>query len=90
MNESASTSKPAATAVPRPVDDAGSAPLTPAAVRHATELLARYLGPLSRVLTERAVKTAPNVRTLYSLLADHLQDQKERAKFLAEAGFPES
>ena len=90
MNESASTSKPAATAVPRPVDDAGSAPLTPAAVRQATELLARHLGPLSRILTERAARTAPNVRALYSLLADHLHDQKERAKFLAEAGFPES
>jgi serine/threonine protein kinase len=90
MNESASTTKPAATAVPQQVDDAGSAPLTPAAVNHATELLARHLGPLSRILTERAAKTAPNVRVLYSLLAEYLHDQKERAKFLAEAGFPES
>jgi serine/threonine protein kinase len=90
INESSSTGKPTGTAVPRSVDDSGSAVLTPAAVRHATELLARYLGPLSRVLTERAAKTAPNVRALYSLLADHLQDQRERAKFLAEAGFPES
>jgi hypothetical protein len=87
MNESSPASKPA---VPRSVDDSGSAVLTPAAVRHATELLARYLGPLSRVLTERAARTAPNVRALYTLLADHLQDRQERAKFLAEAGFPES
>jgi serine/threonine protein kinase len=90
LNESSSASKPAGTGVPRSLDDSGSAVLTPAAVRHATELLARYLGPLSRVLTERAAKTAPNVLALYTLLAKHLQDQKERAKFLAEAGFPES
>jgi serine/threonine protein kinase len=90
MNESSAASKTAGTAVPRSLDDSGSAVLTPAAVRHATEILARYLGPLSRVLTERAAKTAPNVRALYALLANHLQDQKERAKFLREAGFPES
>jgi serine/threonine protein kinase len=90
VNESSLASKPAGTAVQRSQDDSGSAVLTPTAVRHATELLARYIGPLSRVLTERAAKTAPNVRALYALLADHLQDQKERAKFLAEAGFPES
>jgi serine/threonine protein kinase len=90
LNDSSQASKPAGTAVPRSLDDSGSAVLTPAAVRHATELLARYLGPLSRVLTERAAKTAPNVRALYTLLADHLQDKKERAKFLSEAGFPES
>jgi serine/threonine protein kinase len=90
MNESSSAGKPAGTAVRPSVDDSGSAVLTPAAVRHATELLARYLGPLSRVLTERAAKSAPNVRALYSILAEHLQDQKERAKFLAEAGFPGS
>jgi serine/threonine-protein kinase len=90
MNESSAASKTAGTAVSRSLDDSGSAVLTPTAVRHATELLARYLGPLSRVLTERAAKTAPNVRALYALLADHLQDQKERAKFLREAGFPES
>jgi hypothetical protein len=72
------------------VDASDGGELTPAAVRHASELLAPYLGPLSRVLTERAAKSAPNVRALYSLLADHLQDQRERTKFLAEAGFPEA
>jgi serine/threonine protein kinase len=88
--ESSPGDKPAGTAVARVVDASDGGELTPAAVRHASELLAPYLGPLSRVLTERAAKSAPNVRALYSLLADHLQDQRERTKFLAEAGFPEA
>lgn len=78
------------TAVQRLADASGSAQLTPAVVSHASELLARHVGPLARVLTERAAKNASNVRELYSLLSDHLQDQRERANFLAEAGFPES
>jgi serine/threonine protein kinase len=82
--------KPARAAVARLVAASDGGELTPAAVRHASELLAPYLGPLSRVLTERAAKSAPNVRALYSVLADHLQDQRERTKFLTEAGFPEA
>ena len=72
-----------------------SAPLRPAefspnSLRQASELLARYVGPMSRVLTERAAKRADSLQTLYLLLADHLKDRTERAKFLREAGFPES
>jgi len=78
------------TGIQRLADASGAAQLTPAAVRHASELLARHVGPLARVLTERAAKSASNVRDLYSMLAEHLQDQTERAQFLAEAGFPES
>lgn len=67
-----------------------SAELTPAAIRHASELLARYLGPVSRVLTERAVQRADSLRDVYLILAEHLKDRNERARFLREAGFPES
>jgi hypothetical protein len=82
--------KESGTTVQRLAEASGGAELTPVAVRHASELLARHLGPLARVLTERAAKTAPNVRALYCALADHLQDPSERTQFLAEAGFPES
>jgi serine/threonine protein kinase len=59
-------------------------------LRQATDLLARYVGPMSRVFTERAAKRADSLQTLYLLLADHLKDRTERAKFLRESGFPES
>jgi serine/threonine protein kinase len=64
--------------------------LTPDSIRRAGELLARYVGPISRVLTERAVKRADCLRALYLILGEHLKDGPERARFLQEAGFPES
>ena len=66
------------------------AELTPDSIRHAAELLTRYVGPISRVLTERAVKRADSVQALYLILGEHLKDGAERARFLLEAGFPES
>jgi eukaryotic-like serine/threonine-protein kinase len=66
------------------------AELTPDSIRHAAESLARYVGPISRVLTERAVKRAGSLRALYLILGEHLKDGAERARFLLEAGFPES
>jgi len=65
------------------------AELTPDSIRHAAELLARYVGPISRVLTERAVKRADSPRALYLILGEHLRDGAERTRFLQEAGFPE-
>jgi serine/threonine protein kinase len=64
--------------------------LTPDSIRHAAELLARYVGPISRVLTERAVKRADSLPALYLILGEHLKDGAERTRFLLEAGFPES
>jgi serine/threonine protein kinase len=72
------------TAVPREEE------LTPDSIRHAAELLARYVGPISKVLTERAVRRADSLRALYLILGEHLRDGAERARFLLEAGFPES
>jgi serine/threonine protein kinase len=74
----------------RPSTAPHEAELTPDSTRRATELFARYVGPISRVLTERAVTRADNLRSLYLILGEHLKDGPERARFLAEAGFPES
>jgi serine/threonine-protein kinase len=63
--------------------------LTPDSIRQAAELLARYVGPISSVLTERAVRRADSLRALYLVLGEHLRDRAERARFLLEAGFPE-
>jgi hypothetical protein len=75
---------------PRPSTAPREAELTPDSIRCAAELLARYVGPISRVLTERAVTRADNLRSLYLILGEHLRDGPERARFLLEAGFPES
>ena len=64
--------------------------ITPDSIRRASELLARYVGPISRVLTERAVTRADNLQALYRILGEHLKDGPERARFLLEAGFPGS
>ncbi|MGH9713148.1 MAG: serine/threonine-protein kinase [Candidatus Acidiferrales bacterium] len=64
--------------------------LTPDSIRRAGELLARYLGPLSQLLTERAMKRADSLPALYLILGEHLKDETERAKFLREAGFTDS
>ena len=74
----------------QPVKEISMAEITPDAIRHAAELLARYVGPISRVLTERAVPRADSLRALYLILGEHLRDQAERTRFLLEAGFPES
>jgi serine/threonine protein kinase len=66
------------------------AEITPDAIRHAAQLLARYVGPISRILTERAVPRADSLEALYLILGEHLKDRTERARFLLEAGFPES
>jgi serine/threonine protein kinase len=81
---SAGKGAPAGTVAP------GDEELTPDSIRQAGELLARYVGPISRVMTDRAAKRAENVRALYLLLAEHLKDGPERSSFLLEAGFPES
>ena len=64
--------------------------LTPDSIQRAAELLARYVGPIARVLTERAVPHAANLQALYFILADHLRDPSERTRFLQDAGFPKS
>lgn len=69
---------------------AGSrAELSPNAIEQATHLLVRYLGPISAVLTKRAVPHADSLRSLYLLLAEHIESESERASFLREAGIPD-
>jgi len=67
-----------------------SAELNPADIRGASELLARYLGPISSILTERAAQRTDSLHGLYMILADYLKDKSERTQFLLEAGFPQS
>jgi hypothetical protein len=53
-------------------------------------MLARHIGPISTALARKAARRAGSVRALYLLLADHVESKKERARFLRDAGFPNS
>jgi serine/threonine-protein kinase len=62
-------------------------PLTSEEIRKASELIAVYLGPVSKILAERAAQRSATLHDLYLLLASHLKEGPERTKFLKEAGF---
>jgi len=48
--------------------------------------LAAYIGPLAKVLVERASNQAANVQELYQLLSNEVEGESNRKKFLASAG----
>ncbi len=72
------------------VSDMPLVPLTPERTRRATELLARYVGPVAKILVERAAARAGNEKALYAMLAEHVQNPAERARFLRDAGYPQA
>jgi hypothetical protein len=72
---------------PTTVFQAPQGELTQADIDRATTLLARHLGPIAGVLTRRAARRANSLRALYGLLAEHLENSTERARFLQDAGF---
>jgi hypothetical protein len=59
-------------------------------IHKASELISVYLGPISRVLAERAAQRSASLRDLYLILSGYLKEGPERTKFLSEAGFPEA
>jgi hypothetical protein len=61
------------------------APLTAEITQRASQLLARYLGPIATVVTRRAAQAAADEAQLYSILAEKLTDTAERESFLMEA-----
>jgi hypothetical protein len=81
-----------------PEVDGGAAPaspgpqseVTPAAIERATAILTPHVGPISGVLAKRAAQRADCLRSLYLLLAQHVETETERARFLKDAGFPAS
>lgn len=68
----------------------GSDEITPTSITHAAQLLARHVGPLAGVLAKRAAPRAESLQALYLLLAEHVENKKERSRFLRDGGFPES
>ena len=73
--------------IPNPTTSSNIArqPLTTEVTQRASQLLARYIGPIATVLTRRAAQTAADEAQLYSMLAEKLADKEERERFLMEA-----
>ena len=63
-------------------------PLTAEVTQRASQLLARYLGPIAAIVTRRAAQTATDEAQLYTILAEKVTDEAERKRFLIEAGRP--
>ena len=75
---------------PPAVPAGARAELTPAAIDHAARLLAHHVGPISSILAKRASQRADSLRTLYLHLAEYVENKPERARFLRDAGYPDS
>lgn len=55
----------------------------PALLDNARRNLAKFIGPLAKVVVDRAARKAANANELYSLLSAEIKSEKERAEFLA-------
>ncbi len=62
----------------------GRRPLTPEVTQRASQLLARYLGPIAMLVTRNAASSATDETHLYALLAERVTDRKERDRFISE------
>jgi serine/threonine protein kinase len=85
----AAVSAAAATQTGLPKANEVLAPVTPERTRRAGELLARHVGPVAKILAERAAPRAANEKALFLALAEHIQNPAERAQFLRDAGYPQ-
>lgn len=61
-------------------------PLSPEMLDSATRLLATYVGPIAKVLTRKAAQQAGDKRQFYLLLAENLNTEAEKRRFLEAAG----
>lgn len=63
-----------------------TAPLTPQTIDAALRRLAPYVGPIAKVLVRKAAAQSSSLRQFYLLLADSLESEAERTRFLREIG----
>ena len=59
-------------------------PLTAEGTQRASQLLARYIGPIATVVTRKAAKTVTDEAQLYALLAQKIAAGPERDRFIQE------
>jgi tetratricopeptide (TPR) repeat protein/predicted Ser/Thr protein kinase len=90
IQQAPATPQPAPSIAQPVVSTDRRAELTPAALGQAARLLAPHVGPIAGVLAKRAAQRADSLRSLYLLLAEYVENQTHRARFLRDAGFPDS
>jgi len=73
-------------ATQHPPTGAQTEPLTPAVIDQATRRLTNYIGPIAKVISKKAAAQAVSRHQFYSLLAEHVADSAERARFLRDVG----
>jgi eukaryotic-like serine/threonine-protein kinase len=59
-------------------------PLTEESTQRASQLLARYIGPIAMIVTRKAAKTVTDEAQLYALLAEKIDAGPERDRFIRE------
>ncbi|HZS54968.1 MAG TPA: protein kinase [Bryobacteraceae bacterium] len=70
-------------ATPTPPSGATAKPFEPADLDRIKKELAAHVGPMARILVERAARKASSVQQLYELLSLEVPEGQERKKFLA-------
>ena len=60
-------------------------PMTPAELEQATKLLATYIGPIARVVAKRAAAQGLSKRDFFNEVAQSLDSEAQRERFLREA-----
>lgn len=60
----------------------GTGSLDPVRIERVRNQLSSYIGPMARILVERAARKASNLQQLYDLVGDEIADPDDRAAFL--------
>jgi eukaryotic-like serine/threonine-protein kinase len=69
-----------------PTPASGTSILNPAIVDATVKDLATYIGPMAKIIVNRAAKKAQSPKELYEAVAQEIQSVTDRAKFLAKRG----
>jgi serine/threonine-protein kinase len=77
-----------ASAAPAPVGAGTDSPLTPVELEHATRVLTQYIGPIARVVTKRAAAAGVGRTEFLRQVAQTLDSDAKRERFLREATIP--
>jgi serine/threonine-protein kinase len=72
--------------VPVRTPPSGTSILSPAIVEATVKDLAVYIGPMAKIIVNRAAKQAQSPKQLYETVAGEISSQADRAKFLAKRG----
>jgi eukaryotic-like serine/threonine-protein kinase len=88
----AAMEKISAAVPPEPADEGAAAPFSrnlidAPQVEIAARRLARYLGPIAKVIAKKTPGRPSDLRAYYRQLAENILDETDRARFLKDAGY---